>query len=144
MPKTKGWGGTTVTEVAGDSTIDTEVNGELLIFTETVDESFTVTVFLGNWKTLTEFFDTTSLFTYTTSIRCRCCDNWLYQPLNFCTSLSSLNLHSISNPPWAKSAEHHLDPVTSQLMDPRLLKKTHEIFFGTWPTTMAPFLTATA
>ena len=44
-----------MTEVAGDSTIDTEVNGELLIFTETVDKSFTVTIVLGDSKTLTEF-----------------------------------------------------------------------------------------
>ena len=52
---------TTVTEVAGDSTIDTEVNGELLIFTVTVDQSFTVTLVLSDCKTLTEFSDTTPL-----------------------------------------------------------------------------------
>lgn len=39
---------TTVTEVVGDSTTDTEANEELPIFTEAADESFTITVVPGD------------------------------------------------------------------------------------------------
>ena len=51
------------------------------------------------------------------------------------------------NPPWGKSAEYCLLPVTVQLMLPPLLKKsehTLDIFLGKCPIVISPFTTATA
>ncbi len=55
--------------------------------------------------------------------------------------------HEISSPPWGKSVEYFLAPVSWQIMFPSHLKNrkhNREIFWGTWPTTISYLTTATA
>ena len=52
-----------------------------------------------------------------------------------------------SRPPCGRSEENLLNLVVRQKIDPPFLIKieqTLEIFLGIWPTTVSPFMTATA
>ena len=59
----------------------------------------------------------------------------------------NVNTHGISKPPWGKSLEYCLLPVTRQMMLPDSLKNNEqmdEIVLGRWLTTFESLTTATA
>ena len=49
-----------------------------------------------------------------------------------------------SRPPCGRSEENLLDPVVRQKIDPPKIEQILEIFLSVWPTTVSPFMTATA
>ena len=60
---------------------------------------------------------------------------------------SNTKMQGISSTHCIKSLEYCLGPVTQQIIEPCLCKyneQMDEIFLGTWPTIVSPFITATA
>ena len=72
------------------------------------------------------------------------------QCLSFWISLAfnlKSRVHGISSPPWGRSAEYLLPPVTVQFIEPPLLKnreQTFDIFLGRCPMMVPSFSTVTA